>query len=110
MTRTKVCERCGHSYPATFAYFGDNGRYSDGLALHCRACRTALAAERKQRKNERSKAWAQANRDKVRESARQSYQNTRRDRLAYMRRYRAANKENLNAYQREYRQRSRYSE
>jgi hypothetical protein len=102
MIETKACARCGNAYPATFAYFADSGRYSDGLKPYCRECAPAIAAERRQRKKERSKAWAEANREKARTSVRKSYQKNRSQRLAYMRQWRAANRERINAYQREY--------
>jgi hypothetical protein len=105
--QTKVCERCGHAYAATHEHFGSNWRHRDGLALYCRNCAPAVIAERRQRKNERSKAWAAANREKARETARKSYAKTRHERLEYMRRWRQANKEKIKAYAREYRQQQR---
>jgi hypothetical protein len=107
MTPMKSCERCGQTYPATDKYYGSNFRRRDGLALYCRQCAPTVLAERRKRKAERSKAWAKANPDKVRDSQRRSWERTRRERLAYLRRYRAANKERLNEYARQYRERAR---
>ena len=107
MSPTKTCERCGTTYPASETYFDLNLRYKDRLKPYCRRCSPAVAEERRQRKNARSRAWAQANRDKARASTRESYQRTRKDRLTYLRRYRAANQERLRQYARAYRERQR---
>lgn len=106
-TPTKTCDRCGHTKPATDKYFGTNLRNRDRLKEYCRACSPAVVAERKRRKAERSREWAQANRDKARESVKRSYERNRRERLAYMRRWRQANKERVAEYQREYAARKR---
>lgn len=103
MQRTKTCNRCGKTFPATLEHFGENLRNLDRLQPHCRTCRTAVLAERRQRKNERSREWAAANREKVRESARDSYQRHRRSRLEYYRKWREENKERISEYQRQQR-------
>ena len=109
MTATKTCEVCGQSKPATSDYFGPNLRYKDRLKLYCLTCGPIVAAERRKRKNERSRAWAEANRDKARESVQRSYWKSRRERLAYLRRYRQENRERIREYNRQYRERQRTS-
>jgi len=107
MHRIKTCDHCHEAKPATEQYFGPNLRQPDRLQPHCLACRPKVLAERRRRKNERSREWAAANREKARESARASYQKHRRERLAYYRKWRQENKERINEYQREYAQRKR---
>lgn len=92
MPTLKTCDRCGQAKPASETFFPYNGRNRDRLATYCRACSPAVAAERRRRKTERSREWAAANREKVRESNRKSYARTRRERLAYYRRWRQLNK------------------
>jgi hypothetical protein len=101
--QTKTCERCQREYLATEQYFDLNRRYKDQLKTTCRACGPAVAAERRKRKNERSREWARANREKVRESARRAWQKNRRERLAYLRRWREENQERIREYGRQYR-------
>lgn len=101
MQRTKTCDRCGNSFPATTEHFGENLRKLDRLQPHCRTCRASVLVERRQRKNARSREWAAANREKARESARESYQRHRRSRLAYYRQWREENKERIREYQRQ---------
>lgn len=104
MQRTKTCNRCGQTFPATLEYFGENLRNLDHLQPHCRTCRASMLAERRQRKNERSREWAAANREKARESARNSYQKHRRSRLEYYRKWREENKERIREYHRQRRE------
>ena len=106
-THTKTCDRCGHTKPATRKHFGPNLRNRDRFKSYCRACSPAVTAERKRRKAERSRAWAQANRDKARASVKRTYEKNRRQRLAYMRQWRQTNKERIAACQREYAARKR---
>lgn len=103
----KTCERCLKSKPATEKYFDLNFRYRDGLKPYCRDCGHTVAAERRQRKNERSKAWYHANKEKARQVARESWQRNRSDRLAYLRRWREENKEQIAEYQRAYAERKK---
>lgn len=104
MQRTKTCARCGENKPATLEYFGENLRHLDRLQPHCRTCHAAVLAERRERKRRLSREWADANREKVRESSRNSYQKHRRSRLAYYRKWRQENKERINEYMRQRRQ------
>ena len=105
--QTKICERCQQAKPATEQYFDLNLRNRDRLKSYCRACSPAVAAERRKRRTEKSRQWAQANREKVRESARRTWQKTRSERLAYLRRWRAENKERIREYSRAYAERKR---
>lgn len=103
MPTTKVCDRCGQPKPATSQYFAYDT--NEALKPICRECGYAIAAERRQRKNEQSRQWARSNPEKVRESQRRAYEKNRGERLAYMRRWREQNKERINEYQRAYHQR-----
>lgn len=105
--QTKICERCLQAKPATEQYFDLNLRNRDRLKNYCRACSPAVAAERRKRRTEKSRQWAQANREKVRESSRRTWQKTRNERLAYLRRWRAANQDRIREYNRAYAERKR---
>lgn len=99
---TKTCSRCGATKPDTEKYFDLNLRHRDGLKDYCRVCSPAVTAERKRRKAERAREWARNNPEKIKESYQRSYEKHRRQRLAYMRRWRQENKERVAEYQREY--------
>lgn len=105
--RLKTCTRCNQTYPATTQHFGDNLRTLDHLHPYCRDCGRILKAEKRKRKNELSKAWYHANKEKARQVAKESWQRTRRDRLAYLKKYREENRERLNAQARERRARKK---
>ena len=101
--KTRICNHCHTEQPPD--------RFDFGKA-YCRACGPAVNAERRKRKNERSRAWYWANREKALQVAKESgfargklWQRTRSDRLAYLKRWRAANKERIQAYSREYKAR-----
>jgi hypothetical protein len=98
MTQTKIYTCCLTPYPATLAYFADSGRYRDGLKPYCLTCLPVIDAARKQRKKERSKAWAAANREKERERVCKAYQKNRDKRLEYMRQWRRDNRQRVTAY------------
>lgn len=44
MQRTKTCDRCGNTFPATTEHFGENLRHLDRLQPHGRTCHTAVLA------------------------------------------------------------------
>jgi len=108
--QTKICERCHVEKPAREKFFDINLRSPDRLKAYCRACSPAVNAERRKRKAERSREWARANREKARESTKRSYEKRRRERLAYLRRWRQENKEHIQEYQRAYRQKKQAAE
>jgi len=105
--KMKICERCNEEKPATHQYFGTNFRMPDQLSPHCLMCRYAVLVERRKRKNEKSRDWANANREKVREINRRTYENNKQERLAYMRQWRKKNRERINEYQRAYAEKKR---
>ena len=105
--QTKICVRCLQAKPATEQYFDLNLRNSDWLKSYCRTCSPDIEAERHKRKSEKSRQWAQVNREKVRESTRRTWQKTRSKRLEYLRRWRATNKEHIREYRRIYREQKR---
>ena len=106
-TQTKICERCQRTKPAAETYFGINLRFRDKLQPFCRECGAVVAAERRQRKNERSKTWYANNKEKARQAARDSWERNRSERLAYLRRWREQNKAHIQQYQRAYVERKR---
>jgi hypothetical protein len=110
MPHTKTCTRCGETFPATSQYFSDNLLYRDHFQPHCRKCGYVVKEERRQRKRERARAWANANREKVRESARRTYEKNRRQRLAYMARWREENKGHIKEYSQSYLRRKKESQ
>ena len=110
MAPNKTCEQCGKTYPATEKYFGLNLRSKDGHKNYCRECSPAVNAERRKRKAERSREWARNNPEKVRASARRTYERNRRERLAYFKRWRQENKARTREYNRRYREKQRRGE
>lgn len=108
--QTKICTHCHQEKPATQKYFGFNRRMPDQLSPHCLMCRYAVLVERRKRKNDKSRQWAAANREKVRETNRRTYANNRPERLAYMRQWRKQNRERINEYQRAYAERKRQTD
>jgi|SRR5215204_5889752 len=100
--RAKTCDRCRQEKPATEKYFDPHLRSPDRLKAYFRACSPTVAAERRKRKNELSKAWYHATREKAQESAKKYLERNRSKRLAYMRRWREANKEHIREYGRKY--------
>lgn len=103
----KTCRRCGRTLPTTLGFFGQHLHCRDGLRPNCRTCHTQVLVERRQRQNERSRAWTATNRDKVRASVRKSSRRNRRARTEYMRHYREENRERLCEYVRAYSARCR---
>lgn len=107
-TKKKFCEKCEKEKPATAHYFAyNNNDDGDGFKPICRQCGYEIAAERRRRRSEKSREWARANREKVHESTKRSYEKNREERLAYMKRWREQNKEKINEYQRNYYERKR---
>lgn len=106
-TKKKICERCQQGKPATHEFFASDFRMPDQLSQNCLVCRYAIRVERRQRKNELSKAWYAANKEKARESAKRSWERNREERLAYLRQWKKENKERIQEYQRAYAERKR---
>jgi hypothetical protein len=106
-TKTKICDRCHRELPATDRYFDLDLRGGYGFKSYCRDCSPAVAAERRQRKREKSKEWTRNNPEKVKATAQRTYEEHRAERLAYLRRYRQENKDRLREYQRAYLERKK---
>ncbi len=77
-TPTKMCKKCGETFPATLDHFHRQKRGKYGLRSQCKEC---IA--------ERSRQYREANRGKIAERDRQ---------------YREANREKVSEYQRQYRE------
>jgi hypothetical protein len=92
MTGTKICERCQQEKPSDDFFHKS----------YCRECGPAVAAERRARKRERSREWARNNPEKVKASARKTYEKMRYQRLDYFRRWRKENREKTREYSRRY--------
>jgi hypothetical protein len=83
---TKVCSGCGSELPATLEFYRRREESPDGMLGRCRSCVSAYNAEYRskhlERRRAQSAAWADANREHVRESNRRRYLERRDQYLA----------------------------
>lgn len=75
MTHSKICPSCGQDKP--IEEWGKNAARRDGLATYCRTCdkakQKAYYEKAKANRLAKSRDWAEANREKVREQSRRSH-------------------------------------
>lgn len=106
-TPTKQCSKCNGWYPATTDYFGKLKKSDGGLNPWCKTClkdynRQYQAANR-ERIAANSKAYAEANKDKIAEYKRQWADEHQEHLKAQRREYYEANRDEILAEQAEYR-------
>lgn len=100
----KQCRKCLDTKTAVEFYA--NSQKSDGLATYCKACISGYEKERYQRDHDkiraRTRAWYDANPDKVRSAWRERYSLTRAGRIKYVSEWQKNNKALRSEYQRRY--------